>query len=96
MKHIKTFENFNSNSINEDLESVAKEVKDKIEEVLSPEEIKFLSQVYKKNGKEIVAKGIEDVSNKKTNEDVEVPNDGDMGMSARQLALLVLLVFYQR
>lgn len=94
MKHIKTFEKFNYNSINEneDLVSTANEVQNQLEEVLSTEEINFLSQVYKENdGKEIIAKGIEDVSNKKNNEAMEIPTGGDGGLSAKEIKLRQIL-----
>lgn len=74
-------------------ENVGELVADKLQDVLSPEELSFLSQAYTKGGKEMVASAIEDVSNKGVNEDAntEPPAEGEFGMSRNEIKLRQIL-----
>jgi len=73
---------------NKNIENVAQKVADKIEDVLSPEEVNFLTQYYKENGKESIAK----VLNKTLNEyDEEPPAEGEFGMSRKEIKLRQIL-----
>lgn len=74
-------------------ENVGELVADKLQDVLSPEELSFLSQAYTKGGKEMVASALEDSSNKGVNEDAntEPPAEGEFGMSRNEIKLRQIL-----
>ena len=74
-------------------ENVGELVADKLQDVLSPEELSFLSQAYTKGGKEMVASAIEDASNEGINEDsnTEPPAEGEFGMSRNEIKLRQIL-----
>lgn len=74
-------------------ENVGDLVADKLQDVLSPEELSFLSQAYTKGGKEMVASAIEDASNEGINEDsnTEPPAEGEFGMSRNEIKLRQIL-----
>jgi hypothetical protein len=73
------------------LEKTGEIVANKLEQVLSPEEINFLKQAYTKGGKEMVAKAIERATNNSANEGAEPPAEGDMGMSRNEIKLRQIL-----
>jgi hypothetical protein len=75
-------------AMNEDavqsIEVGAEKVADKIESILSPEEVNFLVQAYQQGGKEMVANAL----NQSVNEGLpEPPAEGDYGMSQSELKL---------
>lgn len=74
-------------------ENVGDLVADKLQDVLSPEELNFLAQAYKKGGKEMVASAIEGTSNESVNEDsnTEPPVEGEFGMSRNEIKLRQIL-----
>jgi len=78
------------NSLNEQDETVAAEkVADKIEDVLSDDEINFLKQTYQKSGgKEMIAKAMSTVLKEDINEALpEPPAGGEFGMSQSEIKL---------
>jgi len=96
MKYIKSFNKLFETTVEQpkmELEKTSDIVADKLQQVLSPEEINFLKSVYTKDGKEVVAKAIDDTTNKLTNEDsnTEPPAEGDMGMSRNEIKLRQIL-----
>jgi hypothetical protein len=74
-------------------ENVGELVADKLQDVLSPEELSFLAQAYTKGGKEMVASAIEGTSNESVNEDsnTEPPVEGEFGMSRNEIKLRQIL-----
>jgi hypothetical protein len=77
------------NEINQEtsLEKTGEIVANKIQQVLSPEEINFLKQAYTKGGKELIAKTIASATDNSANEGAEPPAEGDMGMSRNEIKL---------
>jgi hypothetical protein len=70
------------------IEVGAEKVADKIESILSPEEVNFLVQAYQQGGKEMVANAL----NQSVNEGLpEPPAEGDYGMSQSELKLRQIL-----
>jgi len=77
--------------VGEDDDSVeaAEKIADKIEDVLSPEEIQFLSQAYISGGKEMIANAID--ANLNEGSTPEVPEGGDFGMGQNEIKLRQIL-----
>jgi hypothetical protein len=70
------------------IEVGAEKVADKIESILSPDEVNFLVQAYQQGGKEMVANAL----NQSVNEGLpEPPAEGDYGMSQSELKLRQIL-----
>ena len=67
-------------------------VANELQNILSPEEISFLGQVYTQGGKEVIAKAIDDATgglNEDTN--TQPPAEGEFGMSAKEIKLRQLI-----
>jgi hypothetical protein len=71
----------------------AEKIANKIEDVLSPEEVNFLTQAYQQGGKEMIAKAIEKTVNESLHEDsnTEPPSNGEFGMSRNEIKLRQIL-----
>lgn len=73
--------------------AAAEKVADKIQDVLSPEEVNFLVQAYQQGGKEMVANALEKSVNEGLHEDsnTEPPAEGEFGMSKTEIKLRQIL-----
>jgi len=74
-------------------ENVGELVADKIQDVLSSDEVNFLAQAYTKGGKEMVASVIDKASSESVNEDsnTEPPAEGEYGLSRNEIKLRQIL-----
>jgi hypothetical protein len=87
------FDGLNEEDLYEDndtqsIESGAEKVADKIEDVLSTDELNFLKQAYVKGGKEMIANAL----SKSINEGLpEPPAEGEFGMSQNEIKLRQIL-----
>lgn len=74
----------------DEVTKTGEEVANTLQDILSPEELKFLANAYKQGGKELIAKSI-DAVDEGVNEGPQIPDEGEFGMSQKEIKLRQIL-----